>query len=78
MLRKYYEYIGRRYTLAGEVPQQVRYLARRGCAYAGACPVPGIYARGELEAASWKLVRAQASCELEADTLLYARRRAAS
>jgi len=36
MLRKCYECIGSRYTLSIEVHQQVRYLTRRGCAWAWA------------------------------------------
>ena len=73
MLRKCYEcigsryigsrYIGIRYTLAGEVPQQARYLGRARTRTG--VPRPGVYnARGELE-----------SCELEA---AYSKLRAAS
>lgn len=72
MLQKCYECIGRRYTSAGEVPQQVRYIGRR---YTSAgeiprqvrararAPAPGPDARahvrarvGELEAGSWELL----------------------
>lgn len=40
MLRKYYEYIGGRYTLAGEVPQQTRYIGRRYTSPGEGAPMP--------------------------------------
>jgi len=63
MLQKYYGYHGSGDTLTGEVYRQARYLGCRGKSpgevsrqvrvWAG---VPRcIYARGELEAASWEL-----------------------
>lgn len=60
MLRKCYGCIGRRHTSAGEVLQQARYLARRGCAQAqaraGAHALSQVYVRaGELEAGSCEL-----------------------
>lgn len=55
MLRKCYEYLGSQGTLAGEVPQQARHFARRGCTRGQGARSRVYIGAGELRAGSYEL-----------------------
>ncbi len=65
MLQKCYRYIGSRYTLSGEVHQQMRYIGRR-CTSAGEIPHQARVCLGAGVCA--QVYTRDASCELQAVT----------